>query len=182
MTTMAVDADQDATEAKEWIRMAAELRWAVPTDTWGATAEKVGKSRQHLNRVRATPEWETAFREAGREYIERLAPAAYSALLKAWNKGNPSGALDILRSFGLVPKEAIDVNFGGKVDLVHHFEPSPEFMARVSENLRDLRLAAPEEPIVIDVPAVEIEPTFPEEHSQNGHTRQVDATTEEFVP
>jgi hypothetical protein len=175
---------QAVAEPKEWIRMAAEMRWALPTDTWEQTAEKVGRSREQLRRVRNTPEWETAFHEAGREYIERLAPAAYSALLKSWNRGNPSGALDILRSFGLVPKEAIDLTFGGKVDLVHHFEPSPEFMVRVTENLRALRLPESDEVIAIDVPAVEvaIEDVPRETEKPASHVRQVGDDLEEWVP
>lgn len=79
-------------------------------------------------------------------------------------------------------REKVDLSIEGEVTVEHHFEPNPEFLAKVAANLRDLRLAAPEEPIVIDVPAVEIEPTFPEEHSQNGHTRTVDDGLDEFVP
>ena len=76
---------------------------------------------------------------------------------------------------GLGVRETADVRVSGEI---HHFEPSPEFLARVAQNLRELHLPEPETPIVIDVPAVE--------HSQSekpaSHTRQVGDDLEEFVP
>lgn len=81
-------------------------------------------------------------------------------------------------------RDKVDLTIDGEVEHVHVFQPNPEFLTKVATNLRDLRLAAPEEAIVIDVPAVEIEAPFTEEHSQpepNGHTRPVDDNTDEFV-
>lgn len=86
----------------ERFRIAAEHRWANPSGSWEATAAHVGISNSQLKRWRKTEQWEIAFREAGTEYMEKLAPAAVHALVKAWAKGNPAGALDVLRSFGFL--------------------------------------------------------------------------------
>jgi hypothetical protein len=64
-----------------------------------------------MDRYRKSEEWEIAFREAGNEYVEKLAPAAVHALVKAWAKGNPAGAIDVLRSFGFLTGEKVTVHF-----------------------------------------------------------------------
>lgn len=49
-------------------------------------------------------------REAGAEHIEKLAPAAVRALLRAWERGNPTGALEVLRALGFLrpaPADAV---------------------------------------------------------------------------
>jgi hypothetical protein len=89
--------------------MAAEYRWANPAATWDEIAAKVGRTRKCLWDWRQNEAWEIAFRNAGAEQIESLAPAAVAALLKAWAKGNPANALDVLRSLGFMKGEKVTV-------------------------------------------------------------------------
>jgi transposase len=82
-------------------------------------------------------------------------------------------------------REKVDLTIDGEVEHVHRFEPDATFLTKVAANLRDLRLPAPEEVIVVDVAAVEvpIENVSPQTKPEsNGHTRQVGDDLEEFVP
>lgn len=98
--------------------MAAEYRWANPGSTWRQTADAVGRTPMQLERWRKTEQWEIAFREAGNEYVEKLAPAAVHALVKAWAKGNPAGAIEVLRSFGFLRPAELDVKHSVSPDEV----------------------------------------------------------------
>jgi hypothetical protein len=49
---------------------------------------------------------------------------------------------------GLGAHDVLDVKVDGEI---RHFEPSPEFLARVAQNLRDLKLPAPQTTTVIDI-------------------------------
>lgn len=121
------------------LRLAAEFRWANPSATWEQIAEKVGRSRRQVERWRHTEAWEIAFREAGTVYIERLAPAAVSALVKAWAKGNPAGAVDVLRSFGFLHPTQIRVETDALNPLVALqrvlCDLSPDVRAEVADRL-----------------------------------------------
>ncbi len=92
------------------MRVAADLRWADPTRAWGEIAQEVGVDPKTVYRWRQTEQWELTFRAAGMEHIERLAPRAVNALVLAWEKGNAAGALDVLRSFGFLNNERIEVD------------------------------------------------------------------------
>jgi len=48
---------------------------------------------------------------------------------------------------GVGARETIDL----QVSEVHHFEPPPEFLARVVQNLADLKLPDPDRPMLLDV-------------------------------
>ncbi len=48
-------------------------------------------------------------------------------------------------------RDKVDMDIGGKVDVAHHFEPTPEFLAKVAETLRGLEVGE-----VIDVSATEV--------------------------
>jgi hypothetical protein len=91
------------------MKIAADLKWITPARAWGDIAKEIGVDVSSLYRWRQTEQWEVTFREAGAEYVETLAPAAVSALVRAWGKGNPHGALEVLRSFGFLKNEKIDV-------------------------------------------------------------------------
>ena len=100
---------QDVAFPADLLRSAAEFRWANPHATWEQVAGHVGRSRRQLERWRASEAWEIALREAGTEYVDRLAPAAAHALARAWNKGNPAGAIEVLRSFGFLRPDRLDL-------------------------------------------------------------------------
>lgn len=95
----------------ELLRSAATYRWANPGASWEQVAKSIDRSPRQMDRYRKTEAWEIAFREAGNEYVEKLAPAAVHALVKAWAKGNPAGAIDVLRSFGFLTGEKITLKF-----------------------------------------------------------------------
>ena len=97
------------TPPADLLKIAAEYRWANPSATWDEIAQKVGRTRKTLWDWRGSEAWEIAFREAGAEQIESLAPQAVAALLRAWAKGNPANAIDVLRSFGFVRNEHVEV-------------------------------------------------------------------------
>jgi hypothetical protein len=102
---------QTGEKTSDLIHRATQYRWANPGSTWEQVATHIGKSTRQLDRYRETEAWEIAFREAGNEYVEKLAPAAVHALVKAWAKGNPAGAIDVLRSFGFLTGEKLTVRF-----------------------------------------------------------------------
>ena len=93
-----VDVPRDGARPTPAIRVAAEYRWAHPDAPWAEVADVAGCHRNTLERWRKSEAWEVAMREAGAEHVETLAPAAVKALLKAWERGNPTGALEVLRS------------------------------------------------------------------------------------
>jgi hypothetical protein len=69
-------------------------------------------SRQALTidrKWRNTEAWEVALRQAGAAHIEGLAPHAAAGLLKAWAKGNPAGALEILTRLGFLRSSELRV-------------------------------------------------------------------------
>lgn len=89
--------------------MAAEFRWNNPTATWDEIGAHVGRTRKCLYQWRQSEAWEIAFRNAGNDLVEAMAPAAVAALLRAWAKGNPANAIDVLRSFGFVRNEHVEI-------------------------------------------------------------------------
>lgn len=91
------------------LRKAAEFRWANPDATWQEVAEHVGRTRRQVERWRQSEEWEAHFQNAGAAYVEKLAPAAVHALVKAWAKGNAQGAIDVLRSFGFLRPDRLEI-------------------------------------------------------------------------
>lgn len=100
---------RDVTPPADLLKIAAEYRWANPSATWDEIAQKVGRTRKTLWEWRCSEAWEIAFRNAGADQIEVLAPEAIAALRRAWAKGNPANALDILRSLGFVRNEHLEV-------------------------------------------------------------------------
>lgn len=120
-------ATRDVTPPADLLKLAAEYRWADPSATWEEIAQKVGRTRKTLWEWRTTEAWEIAFRQAGAGEIESLAPEAVRALRKAWAKGNPANALDILRSLGFMNHEKITVSV----------EMDPEDVDREIERLEE---------------------------------------------
>lgn len=102
-------ATRDVRLPLDLIKLAAEYRWSDPSATWEEIASKVGRTRKTVGEWRKTEAWEIAFRNAGAEIVESMAPAAVQALLKAWAKGNPANAIDVLRSFGFVRNEHVEI-------------------------------------------------------------------------
>ena len=92
------------------LRLAADLKWTDPNRAWGTIASELGVDPKTLYRWRQSEEWEVTFRQAGQEYVEALAPVAILALRKQWAKGNANGALDVLRSFGFLSNERIEID------------------------------------------------------------------------
>jgi hypothetical protein len=90
------------TPPADLLKMAAEYRWANPAVTWDEVAAKVGRTRKCLWEWRQTEAWEIAFRDAGTAHMGHLAPHAAAGLLKAWAKGYPAGALEILTRLGFL--------------------------------------------------------------------------------
>jgi hypothetical protein len=90
------------TPPADLLEMAAEYRWANPSVTWDEVAAKVGRTRKCLWEWRQTEAWEIAFRNAGTAHMGHMAPHAAAGLLKAWSKGNPAGALDVLTRLGFL--------------------------------------------------------------------------------
>jgi hypothetical protein len=91
--------------------------------------------------------------------VQRLRLQADRLGKAAEEQGDPRTALAALREsretmaflaklLGLGVKEVLAVEVTADVG---HFEPSPEFMARVAQNVRALNLAAPEAPILLEV-------------------------------
>jgi hypothetical protein len=78
-------------------------------------AQAAGCHRNTLERWRDTEAWEIALREAGAAHIADLAPAAIAALLKSWGRGNPSGAIEVLRALGFLR--------GAELNVTHSMEP-----------------------------------------------------------
>lgn len=101
---------RDVTPPADLLKIAAEYRWANPSATWEEIAQKVGRTRKTVWEWRRSEAWEIAFREAGAEQIETLAPEAIAALRRAWAKGNPANALDILRALGFVNHERVNIH------------------------------------------------------------------------
>jgi hypothetical protein len=101
------------------IRVAAEYRWAHPDAPWSEIAAAAGCHRNTLERWRDTEGWEIARREAGAQYVADLAPAAVAALRKSWERGNASGAIEVLRALGFLrpPVPEVDVRQTGERDL-----------------------------------------------------------------
>jgi hypothetical protein len=107
-----------ATEVKksrEWLRIAAELKWTNHRLHWGEIAKQVGVDESTMSRARRTEEWEIVFRDVGTAHIEALAPAAVDGLLLAWAMGKAAGAVDVLRAFGLLANEKVDLEHSGTV-------------------------------------------------------------------
>jgi hypothetical protein len=109
----------DGAKPTPGIRVAAEYRWAHPDATWTEVAAAVGCHRNTLERWRDTEAWEIALREAGAQYVADLAPAAVAALRKSWERGNASGAIEVLRALGFLrpPVTEVDVRHTGERDL-----------------------------------------------------------------
>jgi hypothetical protein len=101
---------QNGTVPMPLLRAAAAYKWENPDATWPEVAKAIGRSRQQLLRYRHTEEWEVTFREAGQAHVDKLAPHAVAALLRAWRKGNPAGAIDVLRSFGFLRSERLEIS------------------------------------------------------------------------
>jgi hypothetical protein len=110
---------QDGAKPTPGIRVAAEYRWAHPDATWAEVAQAAGCHRNTLERWRDTEAWEIALREAGAQYVADLAPAAVAALRKSWERGNASGAIEVLRALGFLrpPVTEVDVRQSGERDL-----------------------------------------------------------------
>jgi hypothetical protein len=100
----------ETAKAAEGIRIAAEYRWTHPDATWEETATAAGVHRNTLQTWRASEAWEICFRDAGNAYIEKLAPLAVDALVRSWGKANPNGAIDVLRSFGFLRPDRLEVS------------------------------------------------------------------------
>jgi transposase len=78
-------------------------------------------------------------------------------------------------------RDKVDLSIEGEVEHVHHFEPSPEFMANVVQNLRDLNLAEPEAPILLEV-AKTPEVTEGDDLVADGEIDEYDAASGEVRP
>jgi hypothetical protein len=80
---------------------------------------------------------------------------------------------------GLGAHDVLDVQVNGEI---HHFEPSPEFLARVATNLSDLKL--PEQPMVlIDMPVTPVAPTAEEDDAgEDAGVDEYDAASGEVHP
>jgi hypothetical protein len=94
------------------LRLAAAYVWENPGAPWDEVAAQVGRSTRQLHRWRRTELWEVAWREAGTPHVERLVPRAVQALVTAWSKGNPSGAVEVLRSSGHLRPATVRVDTG----------------------------------------------------------------------
>ncbi len=127
---MPADVPQDGAKPTPGIRVAAEYRWAHPDATWAEVATAAGCHRNTLERWRDTEAWEVAVRQAGAEHIDSLAPAAIAALRKSWARGNPAGAVDVLRALGLLNPPTV------KVDLEREQADVEETRASVAWVLR----------------------------------------------
>jgi len=81
--------------------------WENPSVTQGAIAERVGLSRKAVNEAFQTKGWQDAKRDIIAERMPGLIPAAWQALMHSFAKGNPSGAVEVLRAFGCLtnPRE-----------------------------------------------------------------------------
>jgi len=101
----------------EKLRMAAEYRFAHPEATWDEIAEKCDTTRVTTWRWRATEEWEIVSREIAARHVADLAPDALAGLRRAWKKGNPAGALDVLRALALLRGAELNVNHSMEPDL-----------------------------------------------------------------
>jgi len=112
------------------LEMAAEYKWGHPAVTWVEVANHVGWSRVSMWRVRQTEAWEIVFQKVGARHMEDLVPQARAALLTAWAKGNPANAIDILRSAGLIRREAVDLHHDGAIK-TDKKEITPAFVAEV---------------------------------------------------
>lgn len=131
---------------RPWLRIAAAWLWDNPTvirngkpapTTHADIAKVVGKARETVSLAMHTKEWDVAFREAGKQHIARLAPSAVSALVRAWGKGNASGALEVLRSFGLLQNERREITGpgGGPVGLDVDATNAADRLARALDKL-----------------------------------------------
>lgn len=97
--------------------MAVEMRFANPDDKWSEIGERVGITRQQLLKWRASEQWEIASREVADRFVGDLAPDAIAALKKAWKKGNPAGALEILRALSLLRGAEVTIKHQSITDL-----------------------------------------------------------------
>lgn len=118
------------------------MRWANPRVTWDEVAKAVGRSREQVYRVRQTEAWEIAFRAAGAEHVEALAPAAFHALLKQWAKGNAAGAIEVLRAFGFLANEKVNLEHSiSEAEVDREIE---RFLARLAPPQEAAPAAAPD--------------------------------------
>lgn len=75
---------------------------------------------------------------------------------------------------GLGAHDVLDVQVNGEI---RHFEPTPDFLARVAQNLRELKLPEPQT-VVIDMPVVP-EATGVADPGDDSDVDEYDATTQE---
>jgi hypothetical protein len=94
----------------ELLERAAEYRWNNPSGTWADIAKYLGKDLKTIYNWRQSEHWEIIYRKVASRDMDSMASEAKRALITAWRAGNPSGALEILRSFGLISNEKITVN------------------------------------------------------------------------
>jgi hypothetical protein len=95
--------------------MAIEMRFAHPEVAWDDIAAKVAVNPSTLWRWRNTEQWEIVSNEVAARYVADLAPDALAGLRRAWKKGNPAGALDVLRALALLR--------GAELNVTHSMEP-----------------------------------------------------------
>jgi hypothetical protein len=121
--------------------------------------------------------------------VQRLRLQADRLGKAAEEQGDPRTALAALREsretmaflaklLGLGAKDVLAVEVTADVG---HFEPSPEFMARVAENVRALNLAEPEAPILLEV-AKTPEVTEGDNLVEDGDIDEYDAEKQEVRP
>jgi hypothetical protein len=108
---------RNATSQPDKMRIAAEFRFANPEANWDQIAAHVGTSTVSLWRWRKLEQWEIICREVASEHIGDLAPDAIAALRRAWKKGNPAGALDVLRALALLRSAELNVTHSMEPDL-----------------------------------------------------------------
>jgi hypothetical protein len=77
-------------------------------------------------------------------------------------------------------REKVDLSIEGEVEHVHHFEPSPEFMANVKQNLDDLNLTEPQT-VLIDM-ATEPESTKDNDPAGESDIEEYDGASGEVHP
>lgn len=106
MDDLAALTPREVTTASDRMRIAAVFRFEHPTVTWQTVAEHVGVNRKTLWEWRSSQEWRDIYRGVAADHVFDLAPAAIEALRRAWRRGNPAGALEVLKSLGYLPKEA----------------------------------------------------------------------------
>ncbi len=145
------------------LEKACRYRWTNPGCTWEATAKHVGRSRLQLLRWHKSPAWPEMYTRVGQEFMEMLAPAAARGLVKGWSRGNSAGAVEVLRSFGLLQPAEVKVSMESPVMavLAALADLPPEVKAMVADRLdrmegADVPLLAA--PTVIDAVPAEMAP------------------------